>query len=703
MIQRVALFWLIGSTAAAAATAKETLVNLYLAPNGRDEWSGKFSEPNRAKTNGPFATLERARDEIRKLRADGRAPSVTVWIRGGVYERTQPFRLTSEDSGSEESPVVYRAWQNESPRFLGGRIVRGFTPVTDPDVLTRFSEEAREKVLQLDLAAHGIENLGRFSRRGFGGRAAPAHLELFFGGRRMAVARWPNDGWTHIAAIVEGGASDGHGGEVGRLTSGFYYEGDRPARWKNLQNVWLHGYWAWDWANSYEQLAEINAETRLLKTKAPHGVYGFRKGQRFYFLNVLEELDAPGEYYVDRDAGKLYFWPPEPIEKQAAAVSVLERPLIQLQNVSHTQFIGLTFEISRGHGIEVNGGENVLIAGCTLRNLGNYGVVVNAGVRHRVVSSDVYHTGDGGIQINGGDRKTLTPARHEVINTHIHRFAEWSRTYQPAVLITGVGNRIAHCRIHDGPHNAILLGGNEHVIELNDISRVCLETGDAGAFYMGRDYTQRGNVIRHNYFHHLSKVGGLQAETFPEVMAVYLDDNTSGITVFGNVFYKAGRAVFIGGGRDNVVENNVFVDCDPAVAIDGRGLDKSPTWQNQIYKDLKPKLDAMRPHEAPYRERYPELLDLDKYYAADGGVPPENNRIARNVCVGRWLHIYWHATGEMMDIRDNLTETDPRFVAVERRNFELRPESPAWALGFQRIPWEKIGLYRDEYRQTLPH
>ena len=99
---------------------------------------------------------------------------------------------------------------------------------------------------------------------------------------------------------------------IGKLEGGFFYQGDRPRRWSGRDDIWVHGYWAYDWANSYEHVASIDTEQRLLKTEPPHGLYGFQKNQRFYFLNVPEELDQPGEWYLDRATATVYFWPPGP-------------------------------------------------------------------------------------------------------------------------------------------------------------------------------------------------------------------------------------------------------------------------------------------------------------------------------------------------------------------------------------------------------
>jgi hypothetical protein len=249
---------------------------------------------------------------------------------------------------------------------------------------------------------------------------------------------------------------------------------------------------------------------------------------------------------------------------------------------------------------------------------------------------------------------------------------------------------VAHNLIHDAPHTGILYLANDSVIEFNEIHHVTLETGDCGAIYTGRDFAARGNIIRHNYIH---DTGGYGMGS----MAVYLDDCVSGQTIYGNLFVRTTRAAFIGGGRDVLVENNVFVDCEPAVEVDGRGLDKSPVWHGMIYKTMKERLEEVNYRQPPYSERYPELLQLDRYYARDDGVPPENNVIVRNICVGgRWLNVRWHAEEKHILVRDNLVGVDPRFVDPAAGDYQLRKDSPAWSIGFKPLPLERIGLLPKE-------
>src|ERR1051326_2345084 len=177
--------------------------DFYVATNGNDHWSGALASPNAARSDGPFATLDSARDALRRARAAGRLPSgATIWIRGGTYSRERSFDLTAVDSGTPQMPVLYRAYSNETPRLLGGRIISGFMALKDNAVKARLTPAAGAQVLQLNLREHGITNFGRLQSRGFGRPTTPAHLELFFDGQPMTLARWPNNGeWERIAGF----------------------------------------------------------------------------------------------------------------------------------------------------------------------------------------------------------------------------------------------------------------------------------------------------------------------------------------------------------------------------------------------------------------------------------------------------------------------------------------------------------------------
>lgn len=678
-------------TFAFAADQENQAVEIFISPTGNDR--------NQGTSEHPFKSPERARDAVREMKKTGKQPAggVIIQLRGGDYIRTKSLEFSAEDSGTKNAPIIWQAYENEKVRFLGGQIITGFKSVRNKAILSRLNPEARDKVLTANLKTLDIRDYGTLKSRGFGRPTVPAHGELFFGGLPMTLAQWPNPGqWEHIAGFPkETALDDGHGTIIGSLPAGFYYESERPKGWINDGNIWIHGYWAYDWANSYERIAELDPERGFIRTIAPYGHYGYAKGQRICFINILEELDQPGEWFIDQKSGKLYFWPPLPIGSGEVLLSMMEQPFIRIKETNHLIFKNIEFEATRGTAIEISGGEGNLVTGCKIRNTGNWGVILSEGTGNGVQSCDILDTGDGGVSMTGGDRQTLTPGNHFVENCHFQRQGRWSKCYVPAVLMTGVGLRVSHNLIHDHPHCAILFTGNDHLIEYNEIHHIALETGDVGAIYTGRDYTFRGNRIIYNYIHETGGVG-------MGSMGVYMDDCVSGTEVYGNIFYKVHWAMFIGGGRDHRVENNLFVDCDPAIRADGRGLDPKPVWRNMVDVTMRERINEVP--AALFRNRYPALKDLDAYYGAPGaapvkgedfkGIPPEGNIIERNICFGRWKEIAWFADEKLFSIRDNFITSDTSLIGNPESGFRLAEDSPAWKTGFKAISFERIGLLK---------
>jgi len=652
-------------------------IELFVSPTGNDGNAG-------TKTH-PFQSLERARDVARQFTRDR---EVTVWLGGGVYERERPFELTAEDSGTLEKPVHWRGRPGEEVRIVGGEVVTGWKPVTDEAVLARLTPEACGKVVQADLKALAVAAYGEVKGGG---------LELFFEDKPMTVARWPNEGFIRITGLVEPDTLNVRGTK-GSKTGKFIYEGDRPKRWAGEKDIWVHGYWFWDWSDERHKVESIDTERRIISVLPPYHGYGYRVGQWFYALNILAEIDTPGEWYLDRETGILYFWPPMPIEEGRAIVSMLDT-LVSFTDVSHVAFQDVIFEVARGTAITIKDGSQTRIAGCVLRNLGGWAVKIDGGTNNGVVGCDIYQIGDGGIGLNGhgiyarGDRgigrKTLIPAGHFADNNHIHHYARWNRMYVPAISIAGVGNRATHNLIHDAPHMAIDFGGNNHLIEFNEIYDVCQESNDAGAIYAGRDWTMRGTVIRHNFLHHIT---GLQGRG---CVGIYLDDMFSGTTIFGNIFYQVTNAAFIGGGRDCIVENNLFVDCEPSLHIDARAMG----WaSDQVNATMTKRLDAMPYKSDLWRKRYPELVNI----LDDEPAAPKGNVVTRNISFGgRWDDIEDVARPYITMI-DNLVDQDPLFEDQPPQSFRLGATSPAYAIEFKPIPFERIGLVVDQYRAVVP-
>ncbi len=645
--------------------------------------SPRGNDANPGTIDAPLLTLEAARDAARELRrqnAGGKGP-VVIELHEGAYQRTKALTLSKEDSGTAEAPLVLRGTDSACTAIRGGPALHhsAWNTVTNEAIRARLPEPARTSVRQINLKDVGIADFGVMRARGFG-RGGEAALELFFDERPMQLARYPNEGWLRTSS-APGGKDGGQ----------FTVEDARPLGWATNSDMWVHGYWKQDWADSYERVASVagSNSTVTVTTHPPHGCYGYHQDKRFYFLSVLEELDRPGEWYLDRPSGMLYFWPPRSLDSAEAVVSV-SRGLIELKDCSHVAVESLTLEACRGTAVRVKGGSNAVVRCCTIRNTGSRAVSIVGATRSGVESCEIYETADGGIYLNSGNRKTLRSGRLFARGNDIHDYSRWCRTYRAAVQLEGVGHRIAHNHIHHAPHMGIGFSGNDHVIEFNELHDVCRETDDVGAIYCGRDWTMRGHVIRHNFFHHiqgpLNRCGA---------MSVYLDDTFCGVRIYGNVFHKASRAAFIGGGRNNSVINNVFVDCKPSVHIDARAMgwaakrgcinpDGTGSW------GILGRLARVPYKESPYAGRYPDLADI----LDDDPVRPKYNVVEHNVSIGgKWLDLAKEAVGHNT-ITNNLVLTndtgfltvqDDKIVRLNQRH--LCRELP----GFSPIPFHRIG------------
>lgn len=696
------------------------------------------SDANSGTAAAPFATLAKVRDAIRMARkADrfGDGP-VVVNIGAGVYRITQTLTLTKEDSGTEKAPVVWQAANGEEVRFVGGTRLTGWTRVTDESVLTRLASAARGIVVQADLKALGVKDFGLTNGR--------RRAELFFDQRYLTLARYPNEGqWLRTADVPEDAKrkrpiSDPKRPDLHRHAGPFIYEGDRPERWQQAKDVWMHGYWYHDWRDEYQQVAKFELQKKEVWPKPPYHSYGYKKGQRFYFLNILEELDQPGEWYLDRDSGTLYVWPPSPAGNAEITFPELEQPMLVLENARHVHIQGITFECSRSSGIVVRGGSHNEIAGCVVRNVGGTAINVTGGTHHTVRSCDVHEVASTAISIDGGDRKTLARGDHLVTNCHIHDFAKVFKTYRPGVALRGVGNRVAHSYIHDCPHEGIGYAGNDHVIEYCEFTRIARETGDVGCMYAAMDWTYLGHVFRHNYFHHIHGPGKLGCFT------IYPDLPCGGIHLYGNVFYDVDQGFLTNSGRGMVIENNLFLRCKRTlrfnVWMDMKKFQLGGNWS------MVERLAKVSYDQPPYSTRYPVLARLVEDFARGKEqvlqrALPKDNVVRRNVSSGgHFLTMGGYASFDHVQVERNLIcdpvvftgsptgdgksrtyrnedETirailgrtgnvimtgDPGLGDMRSQDFTLAADSPAWQLGFERIPFEKIGLTTDELRRTLP-
>jgi tetratricopeptide (TPR) repeat protein len=652
-----------------------TAANLYIAPNG--------SDTNPGTKDRPLASLEKARDLIRDYRRRLGLPrdGVTVYLRDGEYPRRATFQLAAQDSGTAESPIVYRAYPAESARLYGGVRLTGLAPVTDPAILARLPEAARGKVLQVDLHTVGVTEYSRSVPRV--GHGPQPVMELFCNRKPLTLARWPNEGFVRIEKVIQQGSPTEKRGFV------FEYEGDRPTGWPQ-KDVWLYGYFQHLWADTALSVASLDTKTRQI-TMAAMGPFEVHEAYPYYAFNLLEELDLPGEWFLDQSTGMLYVYPPADPKQAVFELSVLGAPLVQIDKASHVTIRNLVLELGQTDGLVIRGGDHCRVASCTVRHLGGTAVAIDGGVSHGILGCDLYTLGRGGTSVTGGDRKTLAPGGHVVENCHIYDFSRVYRTYTPAVQLNGVGNRVAHNLFHDSPGHAMRVEGNDHTIELNEIHHVVLETDDQGGLDMWFNPTYRGNVIRWNYWHDI-------ASGRPCGQAgVRLDDAISGTLIYGNIFERCADGNFGGvqihGGKENVVDNNLFVDCLQAVSFSPWG---SKRWKEfvespRVVNEMTQTIDASRP---PYSTRYPDLARLAEN--------PDVNMIWRNLVYQCGMFLVRDRGNQ--DLRGNLITDEASGttdVAGRRLPWKLDP-AVMDRIGFRPIPVEEIGLYQDQLRASWP-
>jgi len=681
----------------------------YVSPSGDDANDGL--SPEKAGASGPFATLAHARDEVRKLKQAALPKGgIAVNLRGGVYQLPESLAFTQEDSGSSGSPIIYRAYKDEKPRLAGGKVLKAsdFAPITDDEISKRLAPEARGKVLVADLKSLGLKHTGPFPDIFKDGGGI---FELFFNGKRMKLSRWPYDDYTTMKQVLVIGEKTGRTNVPGV----FEYREEEPARWNPTNGVWLKGQWRVGWEDPAIKVGSISTTNHQItfatglnggigskykRTTVPYG-----SGQeKWCAINLPEEILHPGQWAIDFNSQKLYFWPPAPLESADIVISQLDQPLVSINGASDLAFIGLTFEGSLGEGMVITNGLRDLVAGCTFLNLGGNGIQLQ-GRGCGVQSCDMHDLGKGCVIMNGnpGDRASLTQAGNYVVNNHLHHYGVLKSQYSAAIntarLVDNakrdegvVGCLFAHNSIHHAPRDAFLYGGNDNVFEYNEVYRCAYDTADTGAFYAWLDWTLRGVVIRYNFIH--DTVGGFNP-----------DDGAGGSFVFGNIFTGDRSGVWIASGPDNSIVNNVFVkDKGPVFAIDSRGTSRGYATNPKLIGAVQ----EINPTQPPWSERYPEIVNLlqeqhelplrtlfkdNLIYIKEGdpykmAMKPENN-----------------TNPAIISFVDNfVTPTDPGFVDLAAGNYALKRDSEVFMKipGFQQIPVEKMGLQIDKYRKKLP-
>jgi hypothetical protein len=478
----------------------------------------------------------------------------------------------------------------------------------------------------------------------------------------------------------------------------------------------------------------VDAKRRIIAPAFP-GMPCTNSGNRFFIRNALEELDAPGEWYYDRQSGTVYFWPPDDRLQSEGAVVPRIVDLVACRGdfdkgrfVRHVAFEHLGLECCHQDAVVLEAAKHCRVIGCTLTNIGRTAILLGEGTRNcRVAGNDIAYPGGQAIATAPGVNTPKATADHVITNNHAHHCGEtWvcGVGWGSGIFIAGRRHTVSHNLVHDTPYNTINFTGYDHVIELNHCHHGVLECFDGAGIYGWVDPKGGSgrNLVRFNRIHDIVGYGipWTPSPKIPDAFqspyfawGIYLDDELCDTTVLGNLVYRTPGGMLLHGGWNTRVENNIFIDgADEQVLISNMQPDKyaavqktpaaalpgsmaNNTFQRNVFSFSRPQAALYRcagwlEQAASFRQNlaYHHGLALKVQVQRHGSTSGESPV--------SWEQ--WQARGQDA----GSLVADPRFVDPTHDDYRLRPDSPALALGFETAPTEKAGLYQDNQRASWP-
>lgn len=651
----------------------------YVATTGNDAWSGKLPEINAEKSDGPFATLNAARDALRELRknSDFDGPA-TVQVRGGLYWLTDPFSLQAEDSGTPESPVIYTAYPGERPIFSGGKTISGWKK--EGNLWTASLPE----ITSSDWRFHSI----------------------WVDGKRRGVCRTPNEGFFKTAGRAPATENTTTGDKIIQSNVAFRFKAGDVKRWENLDDalvVVLHS-----WETSFHHVSAIDEEKRIItfRNAARWTFEEWGPEQRYYVINTPEGLDAPGEWYANRQTGVVSYFPmPDEDLSNAEVVAPFLKQLVQFDgNPATGQYVrwitmnGLHFyhagfavgpdgfgdaqgAVSVPAAIQLRGTQYCSVEGCEVAHADTYGIWVRAGsFCNTIRRNEIQDMGAGGIRIGEQQHSNDTlEALHNIVdNNFIHGGGYVFRSGVGVWIGQSPLNSVTHNDISDLSNSAITVGwawgkeqgySNCNLIEFNRLHNI--GNGEfsnmAGVYILGGSWN---SIVRNNLIHDVAAYlyGG---------WGIHADEGSSNLSIENNIAYNTTSGGFDQFyGNLNRVQNNVFAFSHDAQV----GLSSAQNPQ-------------------------PILFERN-IIITNNGTPFGNNWESGNTW--HYSNCYWDTDGWDMDFcggsfkdwqnrgRDaGSIFADPMFEDIKAFDFRLKPGSPALAIGIRSLDLSSAGLYGD--------
>ncbi|MBN1478860.1 right-handed parallel beta-helix repeat-containing protein [candidate division KSB1 bacterium] len=650
-------------------------ISFYISLDGDDTWSGQFPEPQ--EHDGPFATIDRAQQAVRELKQnDGLNKPVFIYFRGGDYNLDKKILFLPRDSGTKDAPVTYCAFKDEHVVLSGGQKITGWRLL-------------RDNRWVCDIPAI-LESGWKFR-------------SLFVNGERRFRARTPNEGFYRVKDPMEERNWDLH---HYRYTFEFY-PGDLISQWSNVSDieiVVLHF-----WSDAHCPIKEIDPNTLTVTLSTP----AWRRftqdhtneGARYFVDNVYEEMDSPGEWYLDSSQGKLYYLscPDEDMQTADVVAPRLDQLIIVEGNSMRQEFVeyitldGLTLShndwdlppgdagdfqgaITVPGAIQIDGSRHFAITNCTIQHIGTYGIDIGLGCRDILIQKNtIADAGGGGILINGAaaGENELQKTRHISILDNVLK--QLGRIYFSAVGIYSMHvseSRYAHNKISDLYYTGISIGREwgyrpnasyQNIVEYNLVENAGQRMlSDMGGIYnLG---ISPGTVIRNNLVKSIYTFGY-------GGWGIYTDEGSSALLIENNIVYDTKSAGFHQHfGKNNIVRNNIFADGKIAQIMRSRDED---------HLSFEFKRNIVYWHEG-------ELLD--KTWRGDTtNFNFQNNLYYRTddqpIQFMKASIEKWQQSGQ----DTSSIFADPQFVDPARADYNLESDSPAFAIGFTPIDMTAIG------------
>ncbi len=657
----------------------------FVSPSGNDAWSGKLAEPNRAGTDGPLATLARARDAIRTLKAGKplRKP-VTVYLRGGVYTLAATLVFLPEDSGEPDCPITYAAYRGEKPIVSGGRVISGWKIAG--------AERGPSAVLPYRSQIPGVKE-GQWYFH-----------QLFVDGQRRQRARLPHEGFYHADGIFE----------AGNPTHFKFHAGDIHPDWAALGDVELIG--LEKWAEFRMFIRGVDTATNTTTLSAARQNWGDDKDARYWVENAPDALDAPGEWYLNRRSGRLTYLslPGEDVTREQFIAPVLTQ-LIRMDGTERSDdyvhdivLRGLTFAYTdwslppNGYvdtqaaydldaAVDLRRARACRIEQNTFTHLGQYAVHIWKGSHsNQVTGNAMTDLGAGGVKVGGWflpEKPEFATSDTRVADNYIHDIG----IVFPAAVGVWIGqsnnNTVAHNEIADTFYTAISLGwtwgygptaAHDNRIEFNNLYNIGRGLlSDMGCIYsLG---VQPGTVENNNICHDVTRYayGG---------WGIYLDEGSSHITVENNLVYQTEDGGFHQHyGLGNLVRNNIFALGQTAqLQRTRRETHLSFTFEHNIIYWTEGKLLQGHWDDDQFR------MDNNLYWR----VPAPANLTGHDTIPANPPVLFGKDTLEEWQKRGQDAHSivaDPLFVDPTHGDFTLKPNSPAAKISFAPIDLSQVG------------